>query len=92
MNMERLNELETIDPTPLPPWRTESFTEIEVEPDRETAREHAETVRATSDLIAYSGAPGREGYLGAAVLTFNDSLEIIESQQVQGNNNSDNSM
>ncbi|THC97029.1 hypothetical protein EYZ11_003472 [Aspergillus tanneri] len=82
MNLERLNKLETIDPIPLLPWRTESFTEIKVELDQETAREHAETVRATSDLIVYSDASGREGYLGAAVIPLNNNLEIIQSQQV----------
>jgi hypothetical protein len=28
MNLERLDELETIDPSPLSPWRAEPFTEI----------------------------------------------------------------
>jgi ribonuclease HI len=83
MDLERLDELETIDPRPLPPWRAESFTEIEVEPDRETARERAEAVRATSDLVVYSDASGRDGHLGAAVVALNDNLEVIESQQVQ---------
>jgi hypothetical protein len=54
MNLERLNELETIDPRPLPPWRAESFTEIEIQSDRETARERAENVQTTSDLVVYS--------------------------------------
>ena len=80
---ERLNDLETIDPRPLPPWRTEPFTEIEIEPDRETARDRAGTIRSTSDIIIYSDASGREGYLGAAAVALNDSLEITESQQVQ---------
>ncbi|KAJ5407294.1 hypothetical protein N7465_008578 [Penicillium sp. CMV-2018d] len=30
MSLERLKEIETIDPTPLPPWRTEAFTQIEI--------------------------------------------------------------
>ncbi|THC88350.1 hypothetical protein EYZ11_012209 [Aspergillus tanneri] len=37
-NNTGLNELKTIDPTPLPPWRAEPLAEIEVESDRETAR------------------------------------------------------
>lgn len=82
MDLERLNELETIDPRPLPPWRTEPFAEIEIEADRERARERAETVRSTSDIFVYSDASARQGHLGAAVITLDDSLEVIESQQV----------
>jgi hypothetical protein len=39
MNLERLDELETIDPSPLPPWRTEHLAEVEIGSDRETAVE-----------------------------------------------------
>src|SRR5699024_6832530 len=31
MNLERLAELETINSRPLPPWRAEPFTEIEIQ-------------------------------------------------------------
>ncbi|KAJ5483111.1 hypothetical protein N7530_002357 [Penicillium desertorum] len=83
MDPSRLATLETIDPRPLPPWRAEAFAEIEVKSDRETARERAETIRATSDLVVYSGASGREGHLGAAIVTFNENDEVTELQQVQ---------
>jgi ribonuclease HI len=83
MNIDRLNELETIDPRPLPPWRAEAFTEIEIGPDREMARDRAETVQSTSNIVVYSDASGREGHLGAAVVALDDNLEITESQQVQ---------
>lgn len=39
MDLSYLQVLETIDPRPLIPWRTRSCTEIEIEPDREKARE-----------------------------------------------------
>ncbi|KAJ5240343.1 reverse transcriptase [Penicillium citrinum] len=83
MNVDRLNELETIDPRPLPPWRVDPFTEIEIGHDRETARERAETVRNATDIVVYSDASGREGHLGAAVVTLNDDDEATESQQIQ---------
>ncbi|RMJ24297.1 Pfam:RnaseH [Aspergillus sp. HF37] len=65
------------DPRPLPPWQAEPFTEIEIEPDRETARTRAETVRSTSDIIVYSDASGRQNHLDAAVV----SLDNPESRQ-----------
>ncbi|CAG8068633.1 unnamed protein product, partial [Penicillium nalgiovense] len=83
MDVDRLNELETIDPRPLPPWRKDAFTEIELEPDRETARERAASAKDTSDIVVYSDASGREGHLGAAIVALNDKDEVTESQQVQ---------
>lgn len=35
MDVDRLNELEIIDPRPLSPWRPDAFTDIEIEHDRE---------------------------------------------------------
>jgi hypothetical protein len=39
MNLERLREIEMIDPSPPAPWRRETFSGIEIEPDRELALE-----------------------------------------------------
>jgi hypothetical protein len=83
MNLERLHELEVIDPTPLPPWRTEAFSEIEIEPDRKIAMERAEAARSNSDIVVYSDASGRQGHLGAAAAVLDDSLETTEKLQVQ---------
>lgn len=83
MDLDRLNKLEMINPRPLPPWRTEAFTEIEIEPDREVARENTETVGSRSDIVIYSDASGRDGHLGAAVVALDGNQEIIESRQVQ---------
>jgi ribonuclease HI len=83
MNLERLQEIEMIDPTPLPPWRKEAFSEIEIESDRELAIGRAETAQATADIVVYSDASGRHGHLGAAAVVLNNSLETIDSIQVQ---------
>jgi ribonuclease HI len=83
MDLQRLDELETIDPSPLPPWRAEPFAEIEIGTDRDTAVERADTTRSTSDIVVYSDASGREGHLGAAVVALDGNLETVESQQVQ---------
>jgi hypothetical protein len=48
-----------IDPTPLPPWRTEVFSKIEIEPNREIATERAEVAQSNSDIVVYSDASGR---------------------------------
>ena len=83
MNVGRLGELETIDPRLLPPWQAEPFTEIEIQPDRETVRERAEAVRSTAGIVVYSDASGYQSHLGAAVVALDDELKIIESRQVQ---------
>ncbi|KAJ5980181.1 reverse transcriptase [Penicillium waksmanii] len=83
MDVDRLNALEMIDPRPLLPWRSDAFTEIELDHDRETARERAEIVRNISNIAIYSDASGREGYLGAAIVALNDDDEVMESQQIQ---------
>jgi ribonuclease HI len=83
MSIERLHELEMIDPTPLPPWRTEAFSKIEIEPDREIAMERAKVARSKMEVIVYSDASGHQGHLGAAATTLNDSLETTENLQIQ---------
>jgi ribonuclease HI len=83
MNLERLKEIEMIDPTPLPPWRKEAFSEIEIESDREIALERAEVARSTADIVVYSDASGREGHLGAAATVLDESLGTTDSIQVQ---------
>lgn len=83
IDVDRLNELETIDPRPLPSWRSVAFTESELEHDRETARERAESARNTSDIVVYSDASGREGPLEAAIVALNDDNEMMEPEQIQ---------
>ncbi|OGE47478.1 hypothetical protein PENARI_c043G02462 [Penicillium arizonense] len=81
MNLGRLDELETIDPRPLPPRRAEPFTKIETASDRGTARERAETIQSTSAIVVYSDASGRECHLGAAVVALDDNLEYSVQDQ-----------
>jgi len=83
MDLDRLNELETIDPRPLPPWRADAFAKIEIQSDREIARERAETARSTSDVIMYSDASGLEDHLGAAVVALDENQETVQSEQIQ---------
>lgn len=83
MSLERLRELEMIDPTPLPPWRPEAFSKIEIEPDRETAIEKAEALHSHSDIVIYSDASGRQGHLGAAAVALNRNLGINQFLQIQ---------
>ncbi|KAJ5593504.1 hypothetical protein N7537_010408 [Penicillium hordei] len=78
MNLGRLQEIEMIDPTPLPPWRKE-----EIESERGIAIIMAEVARSTADIVVYSDASGQEGHLGAAAAVLSDSLETIDSIQVQ---------
>lgn len=49
-----------------------AFTETELELDRQTAREGADSAMNTSDILVYSDASEREGHPRAAIL----ALEI----------------
>ncbi|KAI2736048.1 hypothetical protein DTO013E5_9203 [Penicillium roqueforti] len=83
MNLERLQHLEMIDPRQRPPWRTEAFTEIEIEPDREMETQRAEDIQSNPDIVAYLDASGRQGHLGAAAVILNNNLEVSKSLQSQ---------
>ncbi|KAJ5976480.1 reverse transcriptase [Penicillium waksmanii] len=78
MDVDKLSTLEMIDPRPLPPWRSDAFTEIELEHDRETVRERAEIARNTPNIVVYSDASGCEGHLGAAIVALNDGDEVMD--------------
>lgn len=54
-----------------------AFMEIEIKSGRETARERAEVVRPTSNIVVCPDASGREGHLGAAVVAFDDNHKLI---------------
>lgn len=83
MSLEILDGLETINPRPLPPWGPPAFEEIEVEFDRDAARNKALATRATFDIMVYSDALGRHGHLGAAVVALDKNLEVIELRRTQ---------
>jgi hypothetical protein len=73
---------DTIDPTPLPPWREPAFVEINIEPDREKAKDKATALRATSGTIVYSDASGQHNQLGAAAVALDKNLRVVESRQI----------
>lgn len=83
ISLERLREIETIDPTRFPPWRPEAISKIEIGPDRGVAIEQAEAARSTSDIIVYSDSSGRQGHLGAAATTLNDGIGTAEYLQIR---------
>jgi hypothetical protein len=68
MDLSRLQALETIDPRLLAPWRTQPFTEIEIEPDREKAKEKASTRQVSEGIAVFSDASGQRNYLGATAV------------------------
>ncbi|THC88516.1 hypothetical protein EYZ11_012034 [Aspergillus tanneri] len=82
MNLERLDAVETIDPKPLAPWIPPAFAEIDIEPDRQKAKEKAAALRATTNTIVYSDASGQNNQLGAAAVALDQKLEAAEYRQV----------
>ncbi|GCB25864.1 probable RNA-directed DNA polymerase from transposon X-element [Aspergillus awamori] len=82
MNLGRLQALETIDPKPLAPWRSQPFTGIEIEPDREKAQANALAQQSTTNITVFSDASGKENQLGAAAVALDHNRQITGSRQI----------
>ncbi|KAF4191613.1 hypothetical protein CNMCM8694_001642 [Aspergillus lentulus] len=82
MDLDRLQALEKIDPTPLAPWRTPAFTEIDIEPDREKAKENASARQKAAGVTVLSNASGQQNHLGAAAVALDQDGNITQSRQI----------
>jgi ribonuclease HI len=82
MDLARLQALEKIDPTPLAPWRTPAFTEIDIEPDREKAKENASARQKAASVTVFSDASGQQSHLGAAAVALDQDGNITQSRQI----------
>lgn len=82
MDLARLQALEKIDPTPLAPWRTPAFTEIDIEPDREKAKENASARQKAAGVTVFSDASGQQNQLGAAAVALDQDGNITHSRQI----------
>lgn len=82
MDLARLQALEKINPTPLALWRTLVFTEINIEPDREKAKEKASARQKATAIAVFSNTSGQQNHLGAAVVALDPGGDIIQSQQI----------
>ncbi|KAI3059584.1 hypothetical protein CBS147353_10522 [Aspergillus niger] len=83
MDLRRLQALETIDPRPLTPWRAQTFTGIEIEPDREKAQAQALGKQASGQgIVVFSDASGKQNQLGAAAVSLDCNQQALGSRQV----------
>ncbi|XP_024085694.1 uncharacterized protein LOC106673621 [Cimex lectularius] len=82
MRLEQLDGLETIDPKPMIPWDPPGFVEIDIEPDRERAKDKATALQASSNMVVFSDASGQNNHLGAAAVMLDHNQEVIESRQL----------
>jgi hypothetical protein len=78
IDLRRLQAPERIDPKPLAPWQEQPFVEIEIEPDREKAKERAATRRALPGITIFSDASGQQNQLGAAAVALDEDLKASE--------------
>ncbi|EED16643.1 hypothetical protein TSTA_017180 [Talaromyces stipitatus ATCC 10500] len=69
MNLTQLQALETINPTPPPPWQTPAFIEIDIEADHNKAKEKASARQKAAGITVFSDASGQQNVLGAAADT-----------------------
>jgi DNA repair protein RadC len=71
-----------IDLRPPAPWRAEAFTEIDIEPDREKAKDKAMSRRISDGISVFSDTSGKSNCLGAAAVALDQDQKIIASRQV----------
>lgn len=82
MRLEQLDGLETIDPKPMAPWKPPGFLEIDIEPDREKAKDKATALQASSNMVVFSDASGQNNQLGAATVILDHNKDVVESRQL----------
>lgn len=68
MDIGELESLETIDPTPLPPWDQTDSIEITIDPDGLQAIEKVAELIKTSEAVLYTDASEKDSTMGAAVV------------------------
>ncbi|KAI3028789.1 hypothetical protein CBS147347_3630 [Aspergillus niger] len=62
--------------------RSQPFTEIEIEPDREKAQANALAQQSTTGITVFSDASGKENQLGAAAVALDRNRQITGSRQI----------
>jgi DNA repair protein RadC len=82
MDPVQLQALETINPTPQPPWQAPAFTEINIKPDRDKAKEKAAARQKAASITVFSNASGQHNCLGAAVVALDQSQNITQHRKV----------
>ncbi|GFF96875.1 hypothetical protein IFM47457_11108 [Aspergillus lentulus] len=63
-------------------WRTPAFTEINIKPDREKAKENASARQKAAGVTVFSNASGQQNHLGAAAVALNQDGNITQSWQI----------
>lgn len=66
MDLQELQSLETIDPSPTAPWDNRGFPDVSIPTNKERALEEAASARHGGGVLVYTDAKGAA--LGAAVL------------------------
>lgn len=66
-----LESLETIDPTPLPPWTRSGSVEITIDPDSSQALDKVAELIEDSEAVIYTDASEKHSKLGAGVVMVN---------------------
>jgi hypothetical protein len=74
--------VETIDPRSLAPWRTLAFTEIDIKPDHEKAKEKTSIRQAGTGVTVFSNASGQYNNLGTAAVTLDKNQNIIQHYKI----------
>lgn len=68
MDLQELESLETIDPSPTAPWDNRGFPDVSIPTNKERALEQAASARHGGGVLVYTDASAKGAALGAAVL------------------------
>jgi len=79
MDRVTTQNLETINPIPLEPWRDPMFKQTNLNEDKEKATQRVINLMNTSETTIYSDASEKKGHLGAAAVTLDPQNKVQRS-------------
>ena len=75
MDIEAMETLEIIDPTPPPPWTRPTFDKVTITNDKLQAQDEADELAEKGEILIYTDASAKDGTVGAAVVMYPETQQ-----------------